>query len=246
MNIFRGSCYGVATYFLEIRFFFLAMPCALGDLSSQYGDQTLGSQKWRGQVLTTGPPRNSTCHFLLPLVSLHIHKPGCYSFVLINMSLIPKSGAPFPERLTGDTTAIGSPPPTSADSSPLLRLNSQKPAPSPSLHPRMSLLQNFSHWPLHPSSLQVSFLGVLGSCEGWTCNYCTPGGSLHGVNCQVPSSSFIGSGHHTFVMRVPLPGMPSTCICTWWNPNHTSLSLSHMPNFPGILSLSSPVDFSPP
>ena len=39
------------------------------------------------------------------------------------------------------------------------------------------------------------------------------------------------------LMLVPPPGMPFTCIPTCWNPNDTSLSLSHMSNSLEMLSV---------
>ena len=52
------------------------------------------------------------------LVSLYIHKHGCYIFVLIDISLSPKSTITFQGHFPGGTTAPGSPPPTSAHSGP--------------------------------------------------------------------------------------------------------------------------------
>ena len=56
--------------------------------------------------------------FLLPLTSLHIHKPEGYIFALIDNSLSPKSAITFPGHFAGDTTASGSLPPASAHSGP--------------------------------------------------------------------------------------------------------------------------------
>ena len=65
-----------------------------------------------------GIPGNSTCHFLLPLVSLNIHKVECYIFLLIDISLFPKSAITLPGYFVGSITAPGSLPPASAHSGP--------------------------------------------------------------------------------------------------------------------------------
>ena len=57
-------------------------------------------------------------HFLLPPISLHVHKSRCYSSVLININLIPRSGITFLTCLAGGITAPGSLPPEPALSGP--------------------------------------------------------------------------------------------------------------------------------
>ena len=67
--------------------------------------------------LLTHPPE-VWYHFLLPPSSLHIHKSRCYSFVLIYINLIPKSGIIFSRCFTGGKTAPDSLPPAPAHSGP--------------------------------------------------------------------------------------------------------------------------------
>lgn len=143
---------------LSIIFFRLILRCGTAD------NQVWTLSEEAVRLLTYSP------EIRYQLVSLHIHKRGCYIFALIDISLSPKSTITFQGHFPGGTTAPGSPPPASAHSGPrlnsLLRLNSQWSGLSPSLHPRTSLLQNCSHWPLHPSYPQVGFLGVTRELSG--------------------------------------------------------------------------------
>ena len=184
-------------------------------------------------------------HFPLPPLFLYIYKPRCYSFVLIDISLIPKSGITFPGHLAGGTTASGSLPSTFAHScAHTLIAQIKLPAVCPSLHPRTSLLQNYTHLPLQPSFPQV--LGSLGSSEGWTWKCMLYTWSFFSLNAlQVPLDS-LDQGIMLLLMLVPTPGMPLTNISICWNFKHTSLSLSHMPNSLEMFSVSPDVTFLQP
>ena len=99
----------------------------------------------------------------------------------------------------------------------LLRLNSQR---SALCHSAPGLLF-YKTVPTDLSILHVhksASLGSLRNFEGWMRKYVL-----------------------SLLMLVSPPRMPFTRISTCWNPNHTSLSLSHMPNPSEMLSLSSRV-----
>ena len=142
---------------------------------------------------------------------MHIHKPVCYNFVLINISLIPKSGITFP------SLALCLPHlPTVVHVYSLLRLNSQRMALcltcAPGSHLYKTVLANLSILHLYKSASWTFWVAVRVECK-YVCH--TPGSSFPLMLCRCLILHSLNQGIKTLLMLVPPPGMTLTNVSNY-------------------------------